>query len=286
MGSITVVQPNFLWGLGPNFPPLSSCFSCSEGEKDINPYEAWSKCGNGAPEGIAEPIQPDLSQSQPLLDTKPFMETGLPVRPSALFFDPRDDELEGNTQFMVAPSHNTTELRHTFMKHRAEGNDWKSRRDKVLQRNRQAAKRCRQRKKHVVEEIESLANAHAWRNNELRVHIEQLRYELLDLHGEILKHAQCDDEPIKRYLRQRVRKISEDHTANAVNPEPIDPQLVSSSLAARSGNVLSSGTGSCLGPYNSLSIGTQAFSYQDTAQTEASSGEQTTDRTLFEMISF
>jgi hypothetical protein len=239
---------------------------------------------------MAKPIQSSISQFQPLLDAEPFMDATLPPQPTAQLFDSRNAGLEHDTQGMVVPSHGTTKLRPMFMGHDPERCDWKSRRDKVLQRNRQAAKRCRQRKKLVVEEIESLANAHAWRNNELRVYLEQLRYELLDLHSEILKHAQCDNEPIKRYLAQRVRKISEDHTADGISAEPVDPQLSSSFLAARSRNLLSPGTGPCLGnygsPYDSLSVGTEVLPYQDTTPTEASSSEQTADRTLFQMISF
>ncbi|KNG88240.1 hypothetical protein ANOM_003076 [Aspergillus nomiae NRRL 13137] len=284
MTSITVVQPQFLWDLAPSFPQLSSCFKHPTNEhqqlslENISPYDAWPKDSHATSFAMCSADQSSLARPQPVLDAMPLTEATLPIQTTSHSIN---GEPKGRAQNTAVPEPPAKEPSHTFTHHDKINKDWKVRRDKILQRNRQAAKRCRQRKKLVVEEIESLADAHAWRNSELRMQIEQLRYTILDLHGEILKHAQCDDEPIKRYLAQRVRKISEEHIVDSDSPQPIDPQLSSSSFAARPEQHLE-GDGT---QYDSQGF-PHIWPCHHSALTSASSDGQTVDHNLFEMISY
>ncbi|KAB8227794.1 bZIP transcription factor [Aspergillus alliaceus] len=296
MSSITAVQPQLLWNLAPTFPQHSPFLKPPRREsqqldlENIVPYEPWAKFGNVAPFAMCHTNQSSLPRLQPHVSAMSLTETALPIQPAIQPINLQNRELEGSTQGMGYPAEGyTKDIPHVFVNPNRANKDWKTRRDKVLQRNREAAKRCRQRKKLVVEEIESLADAQAWRNNELRGQIEHLRYEILDLHSEILKHAQCDDEPIKQYLAQRVRKISEDHSVGTASPPPIDPQL-SSSFEARFENGSPPTTdlrpASGGSQYDPQRMGTDAIPFHNTTLAPASSGERTTERTLFELISY
>ncbi|KAJ5690100.1 Rho GTPase activation protein [Penicillium macrosclerotiorum] len=66
----------------------------------------------------------------------------------------------------------------------------RAKRAKFLERNRLAAKQS-EKKEHLVAEIT------------------RLRSEILSLKNEVLKHAQCGDEPIKLHLAQMVKKITD-----------------------------------------------------------------------------
>ncbi|RMZ44281.1 hypothetical protein AFCA_012593 [Aspergillus flavus] len=293
MASITVVQPQFLWDLTPTFPQLSSCFKHPTNERqqlsweNIDPYEAWPKYGDATPYAMCNTGQSNLARSQPVLNAMSLTEATLPIQKTT---QPINGELKGSAQNTAVSKPDAKEASNTFTKHGRINKDWKARRDKILQRNRQAAKRCRQRKKLVVEEIESLADAHAWRNNELRMQIEQLRYEILDLHSEILKHAQCDDEPIKRYLARRVRRISGEPIVDSASSQPIDPRLSLPSFASRPEQY--SATKTTVYPdddasqYDSQGFGGEILPCHHSASTSASSDGQTVDHTLFEMISY
>lgn len=293
MSSITVVQPQFLWDLAPTFPRLPTCFKHPTNEwqplslENISPYEAWPKYGNTSSYAMCNADQSSLACSQPISDTMPLVEPTLPIQTTSHAIN---GEPKWSAQNTTVSNPDIMEPSYTFANHDKINKDWKARRDKILQRNRQAAKRCRQRKKLVVEEIESLADAHAWRNNELRMQIEQLRYEILDLHSEILKHAQCDDEPIKRYLSQRVREISGEHILDSTSPQPIDPRLSFSSLEARPEP--HSTTKAIVyqenheSQYDSNGFGAEILPCHHSTSTSASSDGQTVDHTLFEMISY
>lgn len=83
-----------------------------------------------------------------------------------------------------------------------------SQREKILQRNRLAAKRCRQKKKTHNMAMETRYREESARKESLVADIERLRSEYLDLRGEMLKHAACPDEPIKRHLELMVKRIT------------------------------------------------------------------------------
>ncbi|OKL58107.1 hypothetical protein UA08_06564 [Talaromyces atroroseus] len=81
-------------------------------------------------------------------------------------------------------------------------------REKFLERNRLAASKCRQKKKEHTMMLETQFKEQSDRKTALSNEISQLRGEILTLKNEVLRHAQCGDEPIKLHLAQMVKQIS------------------------------------------------------------------------------
>ncbi|KAL2011434.1 hypothetical protein VTN00DRAFT_4152 [Thermoascus crustaceus] len=90
----------------------------------------------------------------------------------------------------------------------------KVKREKFLERNRLAASKCRQKKKEHTMMLESRYKEQSDKKEELVAEIARLRSEILGLKNEVLKHAQCGDEPIKLHLAQMVKKITYNDTAD------------------------------------------------------------------------
>lgn len=84
----------------------------------------------------------------------------------------------------------------------------KAKREKFLERNRLAASKCRQKKKEHTMLLESRYKEQSDKKEKLVAEIARLRSEILGLKNEVLKHAQCGDEPIKLHLAQMVKKIT------------------------------------------------------------------------------
>ncbi|OXV11935.1 hypothetical protein Egran_00300 [Elaphomyces granulatus] len=84
----------------------------------------------------------------------------------------------------------------------------RAKREKFLERNRLAASKCRQKKKEHTLMLESRFKEQSSRKDRLSAEIARLRSEILGLKNEVLKHAQCGDEPIKLHLAQMVKKIT------------------------------------------------------------------------------
>lgn len=105
----------------------------------------------------------------------------------------------------------------------------RAKREKFLERNRLAASKCRQKKKEHTMLLESRYKEQSDKKERLLAEIARLRSEILGLKNEVLKHAQCGDEPIKLHLAQMVKKI----TYNDNGPEITDSgDCASSSEAA------------------------------------------------------
>ena len=83
-----------------------------------------------------------------------------------------------------------------------------AKREKFLERNRLAASKCRQKKKEHTTLLESRYKEQSDKKEKLVAEISRLRSEILGLKNEVLKHAQCGDEPIKLHLAQMVKKIT------------------------------------------------------------------------------
>lgn len=84
----------------------------------------------------------------------------------------------------------------------------RAKREKFLERNRLAASKCRQKKKEHTMQLESRYKEQSDKKESLVAEIARLRSEILGLKNEVLKHAQCGDEPIKLHLAQMVKKIT------------------------------------------------------------------------------
>ena len=106
-------------------------------------------------------------------------------------------------------------------------------RERFLERNRLAASKCRQKKKENTQQLELRYKEQSDKKELLVTEIARLRSEILGLKNEVLRHAQCGDEPIKLHLAQMVKKITYhdngtaapelSDAADAVSTTPEDP---------------------------------------------------------------
>lgn len=105
----------------------------------------------------------------------------------------------------------------------------KTRRQRLLERNRVAANKCRQKKKEETKDLESRCQELSSRKDCLMAHFAQLQMEALDLKNAVLKHADCGDESIERHLAQSAMSLTNSCTLS----EPaVVPGVTSSPDAA------------------------------------------------------
>lgn len=97
----------------------------------------------------------------------------------------------------------------------------RAKRAKFLERNRLAASKCRQKKKEHTQQLEFRFKEQSEKKDGLTAEIARLRSDLLILKNEVLKHAQCGDEPIKLHLAQMVKRITDTDSRPSVPPEPM-----------------------------------------------------------------
>jgi hypothetical protein len=74
-------------------------------------------------------------------------------------------------------------------------------REKLLERNRVAASKCREKKKKWAHRLEERARVLACQRQVSINHIMLLRYQLLELKDKCLAHTNCECEQIRQYLR-------------------------------------------------------------------------------------
>lgn len=98
----------------------------------------------------------------------------------------------------------------------------RAKRAKFLERNRLAASKCRQKKKEHTQKLEYRYKEQSEKKERLQGEIASLRSQILSLKNEVLKHAQCGDEPIKLHLAQMVKKITD---IDGPAPAPVDPPI-------------------------------------------------------------
>ncbi|KAF7718472.1 Transcription factor atf21-like protein [Penicillium ucsense] len=99
--------------------------------------------------------------------------------------------------------------------------DGTDKRAKFLERNRLAASKCRQKKKEHTQQLEQRYKEQSEKKETLVAEIARLRSEILNLKNEVLKHAQCGDEPIKLHLAQMVKKITDHDGASSMGLEHV-----------------------------------------------------------------
>ncbi|KAK4510810.1 uncharacterized protein ATC70_005244 [Mucor velutinosus] len=103
----------------------------------------------------------------------------------------------------------------------------KKQRKKLLEKNREAAYRCRQKKKKWVNSLEERSQSAEAKNRELSEQVSQLREESIYLRNLLLTHGNCECDVVQAYLRRTSEQLS--HNAP---PPPIlsgMPTLVESS---------------------------------------------------------
>ncbi|KAG2231226.1 hypothetical protein INT48_009270 [Thamnidium elegans] len=99
----------------------------------------------------------------------------------------------------------------------------KKQRKKLLEKNREAAYRCRQKKKKWVNDLEERSESAEHRNKELQDQVSQLREESIYLRNLLLTHGNCDCDVVQTYLR----RTSEQLMNNANNTSHV-PALIGS----------------------------------------------------------
>ncbi|KAF7589183.1 hypothetical protein BBP40_004671 [Aspergillus hancockii] len=77
----------------------------------------------------------------------------------------------------------------------------REKREKFLERNRQAASKCRQKKKEHTQNLENRYKEASARNSDLRAEEAHLRSEMLNLKDEILRHARCGNSRIEKHIQ-------------------------------------------------------------------------------------
>ena len=82
-------------------------------------------------------------------------------------------------------------------------------RSKFLERNRVAASKCRQKKKEWTQSLENRARELQKTNSQLRMVVDSCRQELLFLKGELLKHNECECEPIQTFIKSGANHFSD-----------------------------------------------------------------------------
>ncbi|KAL0097212.1 basic-leucine zipper transcription factor [Phycomyces blakesleeanus] len=89
-------------------------------------------------------------------------------------------------------------------------------RKKFLERNRQAASKCRQKKKAWMVELENAYVEREKENRELLAQISKLRNHTLYLRDQLLAHSNCECSVVKNYLQRTAQQILDRATEESV----------------------------------------------------------------------
>jgi hypothetical protein len=187
------IEDDQLWGLSP-----------------VSPMATWDKTD------FSHSLERDLKNAQ--------VRNGQPTPPP---YDTLDLETAGKRRCAREYKTATASLSPDF-----DSPPDRAKRAKFLERNRLAASKCRQKKKEHTQQLEFSFKEQSDKKENLMAEIAKLRSEILGLKNEVLKHAQCGDEPIKLHLAQMVKKIT-DIDGPADEPVKVDeaPALVSTSTS-------------------------------------------------------
>lgn len=113
----------------------------------------------------------------------------------------------------------------------------KKQRKKLLEKNREAAYRCRQKKKKWVNSLEERSQSAEAKNRELSEQVSQLREESIYLRNLLLTHGNCECDVVQAYLRRTSEQLS--HNAPPV-PSGMPTLIESSSSVSGSESSMSS----------------------------------------------
>jgi len=240
---LSLQDDEHIWGLSPMSPSLSAwnpkpepTFANANLERDLKN----SRVRNGQP----TPPLDDKGSSPPgdlltaLGSVNPWEEMQTPISHDGRHRkSPSDPDQTGSSKRRKVRDTKSL-LTTTASSSGAESDDQKQervKREKFLERNRLAASKCRQKKKEHTMLLETRYKEQSDKKEELVAEIARLRSEILSLKNEVLKHAQCGDEPIKLHLAQMVKKITYNDAADAHDPNDVadtagDPGTPPSSL--------------------------------------------------------
>jgi hypothetical protein len=109
-----------------------------------------------------------------------------------------------------------------------------AKRQRFLARNRQAATKCRNRKKEWTQNLEEKAEALGHRQQSLILQLREIEEEKRKLQRHITEHANCGNPIIQEYLRAQA--------AAAANPIPRPQYTMMKTASQESGRILQGGT--------------------------------------------
>ena len=219
-----------LWGLGPISPALPQGFGNPNIERDLKNSHVRNGQPTPPPFDDKHPSQdpnhniyPPLPQYQ-LGITPPFPDRGQRRSFSAQSGLDDDYSYSGG----ASSSSNNSNPKRRKLRGTAASNihpvDFddsprypeRAKREKFLERNRLAASKCRQKKKEHTQQLEARYKEQSDKKEQLIMEISRLRSEILGLKNEVLRHAQCGDEPIKLHLAQMVKNITYNDTSTTM----------------------------------------------------------------------
>ncbi|KAL3440225.1 hypothetical protein BJX65DRAFT_35889 [Aspergillus insuetus] len=118
----------------------------------------------------------------------------------------------------LSSSTKSSPTRHSFWR------DEVGKREKHLERNRMAASKSRQKKKHEIDQLKTRFNKVSRKKQLLEEEIKRLHSDLLYLKDQILMHSQCDDEAIHSYLGRMVKEATKHGSMRSVSIEEEIPR--------------------------------------------------------------
>lgn len=135
--------------------------------------------------------------------TEPLLLIDEPAKPSApakttVFKSQGPENFETPKVSRGSPKYKT--LKHRLVVEENDEEDLEVKRLKFLERNRQAALKCRQKKKVWESELQQRSDLVQQRNKELRATVQELKEEALALKSQLLAHTDCDCTLIRDYL--------------------------------------------------------------------------------------
>lgn len=194
------------WGLSPMSPSLPTwnakdqAFDNPGLERDLKNTHVR----NGQP---TPPPYDDAKQSQDIYSLAHYQLEGTPPIDLDSSQHQLGSDSTGNSNDS-SKRRKVTRRRSPMVEHDGGQRQEKAKREKFLERNRLAASKCRQKKKEHTMLLETRYKEQSDKKEKLMSEIARLRSDLLGLKNEVLKHAQCGDEPIKLHLAQMVKKIT------------------------------------------------------------------------------
>ncbi|KIW00016.1 uncharacterized protein PV09_08368 [Verruconis gallopava] len=106
-------------------------------------------------------------------------------------------------------------------------------REQFLARNREAASKCRQKKKEWTQDLEQRARDLAAQKQMLTTYLAMLKNELLMLKCKCLEHSDCDCEAIRNYLKSTVTTMPPANTALYTKLSDKDANAISGEIARK-----------------------------------------------------
>jgi hypothetical protein len=166
--------------------------SVNDGNKKNNPEAAYDQLSELKPVS-AKGIAPDMQSTRTSRSSIASL--------SSITSTSTSTAIESETTFPKKSS--KPSKRHSKSKSFDKDNP---RRERYLERNRRAVSKFRRQKKARNQQLENLYRKQSAEHERLLSERDRMRSELLSLKDGLLRHAQCEDPPLKLYIAQMVEE--------------------------------------------------------------------------------